>query len=175
MCGTIWFTCFHILMTRIGNLLGEKNARRAGVASNTSIIMAFTVGCIWRYARSFLNLSCAIQNGDDRSKHTDDNIGLIYFCLMNSTMFIGFRHSWAYLFNNDPGRYLFRRFIRVISSWNLKQRLLNSSRLFYLSWAFFKSLMDGVQSPPVSFVPRVNRYLHFTGIFLDQTPEQIYL
>jgi MATE family multidrug resistance protein len=21
-------------------------------------------------------------------------------------MFIGFRHSWAYLFNNDPGRYL---------------------------------------------------------------------
>ena len=60
-------------MTRIGNLLGEKNARRAGVASKMSIMMAFMIGCIWRYARSLLNLGCSVQNGDDRSKYADDD------------------------------------------------------------------------------------------------------
>ncbi|KAF5380192.1 hypothetical protein D9615_006162 [Tricholomella constricta] len=54
---------------RIGNLLGEGKAQRAGIASNTSIIMA-------------LALSAA-----------------------SSTMFLVFRNSWAYLFNNDPGGY----------------------------------------------------------------------
>ncbi|KAG6831475.1 hypothetical protein H0H92_010384 [Tricholoma furcatifolium] len=51
---------------RIGNLLGEGKAQRAGIASNTSIIMA-------------LALSAA-----------------------SSAMFLIFRNTWAYLFNNDP-------------------------------------------------------------------------
>ena len=33
-----------------------------------------------------------------------------FLSYLNSTMFIGFRHSWAYLFNNDPGRYFFHCF-----------------------------------------------------------------
>ncbi|OCH87072.1 MATE efflux family protein [Obba rivulosa] len=51
---------------RIGNLLGEENAKRAGVASQVSILMSLCIGLVW------------------------------------STMFMVFRHSWAYLFNNDP-------------------------------------------------------------------------
>ena len=43
----------------IGNLLGEKNAKRAGVTSDTSIVIAFIIGCIWRYVPS-----CANENGD---------------------------------------------------------------------------------------------------------------
>ena len=72
MCRTTWFTCHNFLTTRIGNLLGEMNARRANVASNTSIMMAFTVGCIWRYARSLLILSFAIQSVDDWSKYPNN-------------------------------------------------------------------------------------------------------
>ena len=49
MCDTNWLIYF--LFTRIGNLLGEKNARRAGVASNASMMMAFTIGCFLRYDR----------------------------------------------------------------------------------------------------------------------------
>ena len=48
---------------RIGNLLGEKNAKRAGVTSDTSIVIAFIIGCIWRYVPS-----CANENGDDFRK-----------------------------------------------------------------------------------------------------------
>ncbi|KAF8067574.1 mate-domain-containing protein [Lyophyllum atratum] len=51
---------------RIGNLLGEGNALRAGIASNTAIIMALVLSAI------------------------------------SSAMFLIFRNSWAYLFNNDP-------------------------------------------------------------------------
>ncbi|KAG6915212.1 hypothetical protein DXG01_012683 [Tephrocybe rancida] len=51
---------------RIGNLLGEGKAHRAGIASNTSIVMA-------------LVLSAA-----------------------SSAMFLIFRNSWAYMFNDDP-------------------------------------------------------------------------
>ncbi|EMD31953.1 hypothetical protein CERSUDRAFT_59308 [Gelatoporia subvermispora B] len=51
---------------RIGNLLGEENAKRAGIASQVSIVMALVIGLVW------------------------------------STMFMVFRNSWAYLFNNDP-------------------------------------------------------------------------
>ena len=54
-------TVCYFLLTRVGNLLGEKNARRAGVASNASMMIAFMIGCVFRYARSHLNLSCAIQ------------------------------------------------------------------------------------------------------------------
>ena len=72
MCGMIWLNCCYFLINRIGNLLGEQNARRAGVASNSSIMMAFTIGCMSRYAQSLLNLSCAVQNGDDRCKHADN-------------------------------------------------------------------------------------------------------
>ena len=41
---------------------------------------------------------------------------------INSTMFIGFRHSWGYLFNNDPGGYLFYCFNKVTSNGKLKIR-----------------------------------------------------
>ncbi|KAF8962337.1 mate-domain-containing protein [Flammula alnicola] len=51
---------------RIGNLLGESKAKRAGVAANTSILMAFLIACI------------------------------------PSTVFLVFRNSWAYIFNDDP-------------------------------------------------------------------------
>ncbi|KAG6912399.1 hypothetical protein DXG01_014879, partial [Tephrocybe rancida] len=51
----------------IGNLLGEGKAHRAGIASNTSIVMA-------------LMLSAA-----------------------SSAMFLIFRNSWAYMFNDNPG------------------------------------------------------------------------
>ncbi|GLB39336.1 putative MATE efflux family protein [Lyophyllum shimeji] len=51
---------------RIGNLLGEANAKRAKVASNTSLIMALGISAI------------------------------------SSAMFLIFRNSWAYLFNDDP-------------------------------------------------------------------------
>ncbi|KAG8213057.1 MATE efflux family protein [Butyriboletus roseoflavus] len=34
---------------RIGNLLGQGNARRAGVAAATSIVMAVAIGCIFSY------------------------------------------------------------------------------------------------------------------------------
>ncbi|KAG5634975.1 hypothetical protein H0H81_000164 [Sphagnurus paluster] len=51
---------------RIGNLLGEGNAQRAAIASNTSIIMALALSAV------------------------------------PSAMFVFFRNSWGYLFNNDP-------------------------------------------------------------------------
>ncbi|KAF8553983.1 MATE efflux family protein [Imleria badia] len=35
------------ISVRIGNLLGEGNARRAGVAAGTSIVMAIVVGCVF--------------------------------------------------------------------------------------------------------------------------------
>ena len=67
-------------MTRIGNLLGEKNARRAGVASNTSIMMAFTVGCIWRYVR-FLYISVAPYKMAMIEANTLTMFHCILFCL----------------------------------------------------------------------------------------------
>ncbi|KAJ7594178.1 mate-domain-containing protein [Mycena floridula] len=51
---------------RIGNLLGEKQAKRAGVAANTAIVMAMALACLF------------------------------------SAMFLIFRNSWAYMFNDDP-------------------------------------------------------------------------
>ncbi|KAH7911169.1 MATE efflux family protein [Hygrophoropsis aurantiaca] len=51
---------------RVGNLLGEKNARRAGVSANTSILVAIAIAAVW------------------------------------STLFLSFRRSWGYLFNDDP-------------------------------------------------------------------------
>ncbi|KAK0489073.1 MATE efflux family protein [Armillaria novae-zelandiae] len=51
---------------RIGNLLGESKARRAGIASNTSLVMSLIMSSL--------------------------------FC----TMFLVFRNSWGYLFNDDP-------------------------------------------------------------------------
>lgn len=51
---------------RIGNLLGEGKALRAGISSNTAIVMALALS------------------------------------VTSSTMFLVFRHSWAYMFNNDP-------------------------------------------------------------------------
>jgi len=51
---------------RIGNLLGERKARRAGVAAITSIILALGIAVI------------------------------------TSTIFVVFRDSWAYIFNDDP-------------------------------------------------------------------------
>ncbi|KAK0446870.1 MATE efflux family protein [Armillaria borealis] len=54
---------------RIGNLLGERKARRAGIASNTSLVMSLIMSSL--------------------------------FCMM----FLVFRNSWGYLFNDDPGRF----------------------------------------------------------------------
>ncbi|PBK72495.1 MATE efflux family protein [Armillaria solidipes] len=51
---------------RIGNLLGERKARRAGIASNTSLVMSLIMSSL--------------------------------FCMM----FLVFRNSWGYLFNDDP-------------------------------------------------------------------------
>ncbi|THH09581.1 hypothetical protein EW145_g1918 [Phellinidium pouzarii] len=51
---------------RIGNLLGEANARRAGIAANVSLLVA------------------------------------LIFAGFNSTVFLVFRKSWGYLFNDDP-------------------------------------------------------------------------
>ncbi|KAG1729548.1 mate-domain-containing protein [Suillus lakei] len=51
---------------RIGNLLGEKRARRAGVSANTAIVLAVVIAVVW------------------------------------STLFMSFRKSWAYIFNDDP-------------------------------------------------------------------------
>jgi len=51
---------------RIGNLLGEQNAKRAAIAANTSMLMALALAGV------------------------------------SSTMFLGLRNSWGYLFNNDP-------------------------------------------------------------------------
>ncbi|KAK0239041.1 MATE efflux family protein [Armillaria nabsnona] len=51
---------------RIGNLLGERKARRAGIASNTSLVMSLIMSSL--------------------------------FCIM----FLVFRNSWGYLFNDDP-------------------------------------------------------------------------
>ncbi|KAG1729558.1 mate-domain-containing protein [Suillus lakei] len=51
---------------RVGNLLGEKRARRAGVSANTAIVLAVIIAVVW------------------------------------STLFMSFRKSWAYIFNNDP-------------------------------------------------------------------------
>ncbi|TFK47550.1 MATE efflux family protein [Heliocybe sulcata] len=51
---------------RVGNLLGEENAKRAGIAANSSLLVTFAIASI------------------------------------ASTMFMVFRNSWAYLFNNDP-------------------------------------------------------------------------
>ena len=95
----------------------------------SSIIKAFTIGFIWRYARSLLNLSCAVQNGDDRSKYADD--GCFFLSYINSAMFIGFRNSWAYLFNNDPGCYLYLCFNQETSSWNLKNRGCHARRVYF--------------------------------------------
>ncbi|KAI0070551.1 MATE efflux family protein [Panus rudis PR-1116 ss-1] len=50
---------------RIGNLLGEENAIRAGFATKAAVLMAVGIGLIW------------------------------------STMFMVFRHSWGYIFNDD--------------------------------------------------------------------------
>ena len=47
------------------------------------------------------------------------------FCLINSAMFIGFRHSWGYLFNNDPGRYLCHWCIHQVTwSWKLRTEVV---------------------------------------------------
>lgn len=51
---------------RIGNLLGEQNAKRAALATQISLLLAFVLAGI------------------------------------SSTIFLAFRHSWGYLFNNDP-------------------------------------------------------------------------
>ncbi|TFK41570.1 MATE efflux family protein [Crucibulum laeve] len=51
---------------RIGNLLGEQKAKRAGVVASTAIIMALMIATI------------------------------------TSTLFLVFRNSWAYMFNDDP-------------------------------------------------------------------------
>ncbi|KAG7443546.1 MATE efflux family protein [Guyanagaster necrorhizus] len=51
---------------RIGNLLGERKARRAGIASNASLVMSLIMSSL--------------------------------FCIM----FLAFRNSWGYLFNDDP-------------------------------------------------------------------------
>ncbi|KAK0202739.1 MATE efflux family protein [Desarmillaria ectypa] len=51
---------------RIGNLLGERKARRAGIASNASLFMSLIMSSL--------------------------------FCVM----FLVFRNSWGYLFNDDP-------------------------------------------------------------------------
>ena len=46
-------------------------------------------------------------------------------------MFVGFRNSWAYLFINDPGRYIFLCFNQVTSSWNLKNRGCHARRVCF--------------------------------------------
>ncbi|KAG1725060.1 MATE efflux family protein [Suillus paluster] len=51
---------------RIGNLLGEKRARRAGVSANTAVVLAVAIAVVW------------------------------------SVLFMSFRKSWAYIFNDDP-------------------------------------------------------------------------
>ncbi|GJE86748.1 MATE efflux family protein [Phanerochaete sordida] len=50
---------------RIGNLLGEENARRAAYVAQASMLMSLLISLVW------------------------------------STMFMVFRHRWAYLFNDD--------------------------------------------------------------------------
>ncbi|KAG0697233.1 MATE efflux family protein [Suillus ampliporus] len=51
---------------RIGNLLGERRARRAGVSANTAVVLAVAIAVVW------------------------------------SILFMSFRKSWAYIFNDDP-------------------------------------------------------------------------
>ncbi|CAL1709268.1 unnamed protein product [Somion occarium] len=51
---------------RIGNLLGEENAKRAAYAAKGSVLMSVAIGLAW------------------------------------SAMFMVFRRSWAYIFNDDP-------------------------------------------------------------------------
>ncbi|KAI0318084.1 MATE efflux family protein [Amylostereum chailletii] len=51
---------------RIGNLLGEKNAFRAGVSAKMSMVLA------------------------------------LFFASISSTLFLTFRNSWGYIFNDDP-------------------------------------------------------------------------
>lgn len=69
---------------RIGNLLGEKRARRAGVTANTAVVLAVVVAVGW------------------------------------STLLMSFRESWAYIFNDDPGRTICVGCIPILS---LSQRL----------------------------------------------------
>lgn len=71
----------------IGNLLGEKRARRAGVAAYASIFAALILSSVTRSELSF----CSV----DTLVFTLWHFSLIYFL---------FRNSWAYMFNDDPGR-----------------------------------------------------------------------
>lgn len=70
----------------IGNLLGEGKAQRAGIASNTAILMALVLSATSRLA-SFSPIWYTFS-----------------YCFYLSTMFLVFRSSWGYLFNNDPGQ-----------------------------------------------------------------------
>lgn len=51
--------CVISLPCRIGNLLGEQKAKRAGVAANTSIILAILIAIIWSLLFLFFRASWA--------------------------------------------------------------------------------------------------------------------
>ncbi|KAG6876374.1 hypothetical protein C0993_003592 [Termitomyces sp. T159_Od127] len=78
------WTTYQAPFALIGNLLGEGKAKRAGIASSTSIIMALVLSVAIRFAL--------------RLWHKDRRFN----CGTYSTMFIGFKDKWAYLFNSDP-------------------------------------------------------------------------
>ena len=73
---------------RIGNLLGEQKAKRAGMAAKTSIIMALLLSMISRHAVRAFAFSQLLTTPLSSS---------------SSAMFLIFRNVWGYLFNDDPG------------------------------------------------------------------------
>lgn len=67
---------------RIGNLLGAENPREAALAAQVAVLLAFIAAFILRCASSWM----------------DWTVSLTALC---STIYMVFRDSWGYIFNND--------------------------------------------------------------------------
>jgi len=70
---------------RVGNLLGQTDARRAAISTHASFFIAFFIAMVWRCGYSSV-IATWIQ--------------LIF---VYSAVLLVFRNHWAKLFNDDPG------------------------------------------------------------------------
>jgi len=79
----------------IGNLLGEKNADRAGVAANAAMLISIWLALFLRFACSFIDLLC--------------------MTVVQSGILVAFRVTWGYMFNDDPGMGYMTRILAKIT------------------------------------------------------------